>query len=169
MKVTKMILSGAIFLVMPDHGLANNDAHFNTLADKTQLPTIEYLRQPNEYVENRIDYHERSMTVDLAQRKKRNDADVFAMWEKGISAEAVYRAVAADGDFSLAEVLAAADVVLELKDLIAQEKAGKNDARKLVKLQDQLKNFDALYRRILKKSREPGQLASSVPNLLPHP
>ncbi|MEK7705058.1 MAG: hypothetical protein AAB426_08875 [Myxococcota bacterium] len=99
------------------------------------------------------------MAIDLLLAGKRHDADVFTLWEQGTSAEAIYTAVAADGEFSLAELLAAADVVLEIKDLIAKEQSGKHDARHMAKLQSQLTSFHALYRRILRASKDRDQLA----------
>lgn len=83
----------------------------------------------------------------------RKDADVFGMWERGVPAEEVYRAVAEDGEFSPAEVLGAADVVLELKDLIAKEQAGGKDPKRLAKLRKELKAFDAVLHCVLRNSR----------------
>ena len=88
----------------------------------------------------------------------RTDVDVFARWEQGYRPDDIYAEVAADGIFSTIEVLAAADVVLELKDLIAKESSGAANPKRLTELEGQLGGFDALYRRILDASRRPGRV-----------
>lgn len=103
---------------------------------------------------------DRSAAPNHLPTQIRADADVFALWEQGHAPDDIYAAVAADGAFSLAEVLAAADVVLELKDLLARERdSAAANAGKVAHLESQLGGFDALYRRILDASRRQGQVA----------
>lgn len=79
-----------------------------------------------------------------------NDADVFSLWESGIDALKVEQAVMQDKQITTAEILGAADVVLELKHQLKEEqgKATVNEPQ-LMRLNRQIDSFDKLFHRLL--------------------